>query len=346
MSDVLAKTNSQSPPTGGGKGFNPLSLAVPFITMLADNWLYDKRQQKQFEREDAYWQRNADYNTASSQVARLKDAGLSPNLAYGSVDSGNMSAMPSKVDPRGINLDPMTQAQIANINAQTRKTEQETDNLVDENAVIKNTALKIAKDIGVSENQAKLLAEQINETIAHTKYYDALTNTQGHIANLRKYEAEIADLERQFFDETYQERIQIMAADASMSALEVDYLASTLSERILGVQLDNALKRSQDKINASQKEMLDALVDYYEILYLDMSATYGARMEVGEGGRNYYQANAKIARWTADQQWSMTYIPMLIDAANVAREFADVVLKYLPKPTNAQKPIGFNLPKK
>lgn len=37
------------------------------------------------------WMVNAAYNTPANQVARLREAGLNPNLAYGAVNTGNMS---------------------------------------------------------------------------------------------------------------------------------------------------------------------------------------------------------------------------------------------------------------
>lgn len=46
------------------------------------------------------WQRNNEYNSPAAQMQRLSDAGLNPNLAYGSVSTGNSSNAPSAVAPR------------------------------------------------------------------------------------------------------------------------------------------------------------------------------------------------------------------------------------------------------
>lgn len=39
------------------------------------------------------WKLNAMWNTPANQMERLRDAGLNPNLAYGSVNTGNMSGV-------------------------------------------------------------------------------------------------------------------------------------------------------------------------------------------------------------------------------------------------------------
>lgn len=43
------------------------------------------------------WQKQNEYNSPKAQMQRLKDAGLSPYLAYGSVSTGNASSAPSMV---------------------------------------------------------------------------------------------------------------------------------------------------------------------------------------------------------------------------------------------------------
>lgn len=45
------------------------------------------------------WRMNNEYNTPSAQMQRLVDAGLNPNLAYGSVSTGNSSSAPTQIAP-------------------------------------------------------------------------------------------------------------------------------------------------------------------------------------------------------------------------------------------------------
>lgn len=52
---------------------------------------------KQIEKEASpEWMINAAYNTPANQVARLREAGLNPNLAYGTVNTGNISGTGSR----------------------------------------------------------------------------------------------------------------------------------------------------------------------------------------------------------------------------------------------------------
>lgn len=49
------------------------------------------------------WKMQADYNSPTAQMARLKDAGLNPNLMYGMGNTGNMSSAPEMLAPNAPN---------------------------------------------------------------------------------------------------------------------------------------------------------------------------------------------------------------------------------------------------
>lgn len=319
MSEVLAKTKSQSPPTGGGKGFWGVAsqIAIPLITTIADNLLFDRRQQKQFEREDIYWQRNADYNTASSQVARLKDAGLSPNLAYGSVDSGNMSAMPNGVSPRGANIDPMTLAQVQNINAQTRNIDADTDKKREELPVIQNTAKKLVSEIGLNEIKAEEISNNIyliQQRAEEVKSRIGLINEQKGTEQERKIQLQ---LQNALFDETFDEQVKNIGLQYGINYYEVQYLAKTLGSRVYGIQLDNRIKETQKHLNEEMKNFYDAMGDYYGNLATNMGFQIDAKTETDKDGRNAYQADAEFIRFKTRNQWETTYFPMMINTLNM-----------------------------
>lgn len=111
--------------------------------------------EKEYERNLALWQMNNEYNSPASQVQRYKDAGLNPNLIYGSgtASAGNASAPESYTAARyksphaeratnvapQFNFDPFQAVQAGqmlaqqkatteNINAQASFTEQQTRN--------------------------------------------------------------------------------------------------------------------------------------------------------------------------------------------------------------------------
>lgn len=305
MSDTLAKTNSQSPPTGGGKGFNPLSLAVPFITMLADNWLYDKRQQKQFEREDAYWQRNADYNTASSQVARLKDAGLSPNLAYGSVDSGNMSAMPNSVSPRGANLDPMSLAQIKNIEAQTANINANTQLATEQSST--QTALQVLYESEADLNltEAKKNAQELENLTL--KYNEIQSNI-----DLLKKQFELYDEEKRAIsinnwinDKSKWEQMYGKRYDFLFRRKEYELLNATFASQVLGFELDNNYKSALIRATNAQKQLTEKqigqVVEYAKNLRLcntELANNINAKVTTRtEDGMNSYKMTQEFIKW-------------------------------------------------
>lgn len=49
------------------------------------------------------WNMQNEYNSPTAQMARLKDAGLNPNLAYGNVSTGNATHAPEQVAPNAPN---------------------------------------------------------------------------------------------------------------------------------------------------------------------------------------------------------------------------------------------------
>lgn len=80
------------------------------------------------------WQRENAYNAPINQIQRLRAAGLNPGIMYGSEGVVNSSApSPAMQSSRDVppqstfQVDPLTVAQIANLNAQTRKTDAEAD---------------------------------------------------------------------------------------------------------------------------------------------------------------------------------------------------------------------------
>lgn len=76
------------------------------------------------------WERENEYNLPKNQIQRLKDAGLNPALMYQNGASGLLSAQSPELSKSGQpqlqGLDPLTSAQIANINADTQRTKAET----------------------------------------------------------------------------------------------------------------------------------------------------------------------------------------------------------------------------
>lgn len=83
-----------------GSSFGPLGAVIGsalngLISLgatAAQNWYNRKQVDKQWKRELQQWERENAYNDPSAQMARLKAAGLSPNLMYADANGANTSA--------------------------------------------------------------------------------------------------------------------------------------------------------------------------------------------------------------------------------------------------------------
>lgn len=71
---------------------------------MANQALQNKYNREMAEMQNQFnldmWNKQNEYNTPTAQMQRLVDAGLSPNLAYGSVSSGVASKAPEQVVPQ------------------------------------------------------------------------------------------------------------------------------------------------------------------------------------------------------------------------------------------------------
>lgn len=84
-------------------GGNLLSSAINSITNAVLQKKQNEFNAQQAEAQNQFnldmWNKQNEYNSPSSQMERLVEAGLSPNLAYGNVSSGNNSSAPEQVAP-------------------------------------------------------------------------------------------------------------------------------------------------------------------------------------------------------------------------------------------------------
>ena len=103
---VKNNNNPRVPPIGGP---SPSYDPSPLISSLVDlgTQIYSNKQQKKLEAKRraydlAQWQRQNAYNHPIEQMARLKSAGLNPNMIYGSSPGsavGNAGAIPAGQAP-------------------------------------------------------------------------------------------------------------------------------------------------------------------------------------------------------------------------------------------------------
>ncbi len=188
-----------------------------------------KRSQARANRHNInFWRMQNEYNDPSAQMARLKAAGLNPNLIYGtspSSASGNAQAIaPSKPAPYKFE-NPLLGV---NMYADTRQKEATTDNLKTQNTVLAQEALlKAAQTAKLGVDTART---QFDLSLA-TDLRD--TSLQAAQENLKQLEAKTygVDLENKFKDKSMQDRLK-----------RAEYEAKNAKATMRGTQLLNALR--------------------------------------------------------------------------------------------------------
>ena len=159
-----------------------------------------RRQQLADQQNEKFWKMQNAYNTPKQQMSRLQDAGLNPNLIYGSNANTGVagSISPSKASPYNVQnpVPSMMQtaligSQIANIDSITEKNNIETaiklgtkESLIrgadaKANIAVEQARQEAVKSNEITEQQAsttKTLQQKALTSIADRKYAEALTN--------------------------------------------------------------------------------------------------------------------------------------------------------------------------
>jgi hypothetical protein len=156
-----------------------------------------KRRQQQADRQNIkFWEMQNAYNTPKAQMGRLKDAGLNPNLIYGSNANTGIagSVSPSKASPYNVqNPVPsavqtaLSVAQINNIDSITKKNEAETARTLGLTPFQVNTALSKA-----DQAKQQAIAEKIKTSIYNTTKQDQINKIveEALLAKANKSKAE------------------------------------------------------------------------------------------------------------------------------------------------------------
>lgn len=196
----------------------------------------NKKSQKRAQKANLdFWNLQNEYNNPTSQMARLRAAGLNPNLIYGSNASGASgnaeSIAPAKAAEYNI---PNPLADIQQF-AEHRKNEATTDNLKTQNTVLEaDAALKASQTAKtLSEGASAATKAKIDKELTQTSI-DASKES------LRKlqYESIGADLDKQFKDKSLRERLENVSLGVQIARGQLQ-----------GVNLDNALKKFEKELN-------------------------------------------------------------------------------------------------
>jgi len=173
-------------------------LVGSLASSLLGNRGAKRRQQLADQQNIKFWNMQNAYNTPKQQMARLKDAGLNPNLIYGSNANTGVagSVSPSKASPYNIQnpvpsvlQSALLQSQIANLDSVTDKNRADTEKILGLTPSL----------IGRSNKQLEILVEQ--------KFQQSVKSGQINNQELAKTQSLMAkaqiDIQNQGYNKSY-----------------------------------------------------------------------------------------------------------------------------------------------
>ncbi len=216
-----------------------IGAGISAIGSLAGNIFGNSGRRREQKRANKYnlqqWHRQNAYNDPSAQMSRLKDAGLNPNMIYGTSPTsatGNSTPVPTAKAAEYKIDNPLSEIQTY---ANVKQSEAQTDNLREQNHVIVQDAnLKAAQttDMVHKGRSSKLKADIDKELLAST--LDGLKES-----NRFKAENTIgAKIENKYKDQGQKEQLRKLKNDA-------DNAAATTT----GTKLSNTIKQLEIDLN-------------------------------------------------------------------------------------------------
>lgn len=187
-----------------------------------------------------------DLYSPQAQMKMIKEAGLSPSLYY---QNAGGTAGQSGAQSQGINgaypsaqvLDPLTFAQIANLNADTKKKEEEADN-IDKDTELKGQQIiniiadtdnkKITNRVLSAEADLAELEYSVNVQTAQATIRMAYSNSEKAAAEARSLLVK-ADLDEATFDAAYQmayANLDSILTDTALSKMEINLKKEQIKE--------------------------------------------------------------------------------------------------------------------
>lgn len=218
--------------------------------------MYDRQRKDSL----ADWQMQADYNSPRAQMQRLKEAGLNPNMVYGSGADATMgdvrSSSPGSYNPQAPQFDSSFVPQSLSMMYDLQLKDAQKDNLAAARAV--------------QEQDVLLKAAQIQKTLADTKSVDFDTKMKNDLKKinvnmaaqqLNKLTADVgnASTDLQLKTDTYQELKKTVVANAEKAQAEAkkalneagasNHLEKRVIQEIDNLKKDGDLKDFSIKLN-------------------------------------------------------------------------------------------------
>lgn len=249
MADTGVSAGSWIPLVGDAlNAVSALGGTITNMQMQDRAFLYNQRMSDQeFIRNSYMWDLQNQYNSPQSQLERIKQAGINPNIAFGSgvsATTGNNQSRPSYRAPQYVapSIQGFQASGIYNVAQEIRANRLLNGDLeVKKTEAKKNTATAI-KTLLESKNIKELMPYQIEKLIAEIAGIQQRTEREDF--ELRR--AELLLPGEQLLQ-------QLHITDKSLDAMFKD---STLEARVTASFLANALTESQININHHQAKKL------------------------------------------------------------------------------------------
>jgi hypothetical protein len=211
-----------------------VSGATSAISDLLTNSGNRANQKRADQYNQAQWNRQNEYNDPSAQMARLRKAGLNPNLIYGSSSAGatgQASPAPlSKAAPYSVQNPLKDITQFANLRAK----DAQTNNSLAQNSVITQDA--ILKAAQIQQTAANTKGSKIQNDIAQNNLNYAASFSEENLRQLENATIQ-SDIETSFKSQSVQNRVK-----------DLYYRAQLAKHNSTGVQLDNTYKRIKNDL--------------------------------------------------------------------------------------------------
>lgn len=243
------------------------------------NFYYNEKAADNADNRKRAWYQ--DFETPAAMVRQLKEAGLSPSMMYGDMGGSSGVSAPQGAGvgggayPSGKILDPLTIANIANINADTKKKDAERDNL--------------EQDTANKGQEYELIGAQINNVLKDTEYkqigikaMEISNELQSLALKIEQYKwdegftHEMIDSEaRKLYNESFlsEEQWKLAENNRKLAQETFDTNVNIVSAQYSNLMQDLLVKSSQISLNEQQctKLINDMSIDWFNAKVYNLS---------------------------------------------------------------------------
>lgn len=210
------------------------------------------------------WERETAYNSPAAQMARLREAGINPHLAYSqgqvmneAASSPDMTAATYQPFQAQTSFDPTTFAQINLLNAQAQQARSNAALADSQLPEAQQRILKMQQEIAHYKAQITLYDYQCSEIAARVKNLDQDTKLKVAQTDNISFEQALKREDLKLRMDQVAAEIRKLDADTNLTNRQVYELVQTFASRKYGLDLDNNLK-------SSEKKYYDSLIDKME----------------------------------------------------------------------------------